>query len=383
MTSVLNITDPQQPPGADLTESLRAAADFLVRSHVATGRQGSAAHFSVLRGWSPAYPETTGYIVPTLWRLADRLNDAEYATAADEMVDWLLTLQSSEGWFPGGVWRGPATASPSIFNTGQILFGLSEAVRRTGDARCTAAVERAVAWLSREQDDDGCWRKHAYRPGHSPSYYAHVCWPLAVAGTVTDSVLARQTAAAGIRAVLTDQLPNGAFSAWSFAPGKPAFTHTIAYTLQGCIETGRLLDRWDEFAQPMEKPAMRLLRSLELKKHLAGAFDDAWRPVTWYACLTGNCQMASVWMRFYERTGDPRWLNAADRAVELVRRTQPRRPWLAGCRGGIAGSSPLFGRYLMGRYPNWAAKFYGDAVCDLQDHLAAAWAGETAQRRAA
>lgn len=380
-SDILPLTS-SESPGCELDGSIRAAADFLVRSHVATGRQGSAAHFSVLSGWSAAYPETTGYIVPTLWRMADRLAEPAYAQAAQEMVDWLLTLQSPEGWFPGGVWRGPQHARPSIFNTGQILFGLSEAVARRKDAKCIAAVENAVRWLAEQQDADGRWRKHAYQAGHSPSYYAHVCWPLAVAATTLKLELARKTAEAGIRAVLADQLPNGAFAAWSFAPGKPAFTHTIAYTLQGCLETGLLLDRWDEFAQPMEKPAMRLLRSLELNKSLAGAFDDAWRLTRWYACLTGNCQMASVWMRFFERTGDPRWLNAADRAVEIVRNTQPVRPLLSACRGGVAGSSPLYGRYLTARYPNWAAKFFIDAACDLQDHLAAEWT-QAPKRRAA
>lgn len=370
-------------PGCDLDPSIRAAADFLVRSHVATGREGSAAHFSVLTGWSAAYPETTGYIVPTLWRIADRCDEPAYSQAAQEMVDWLLSLQSLDGWFPGGVWKGPLHAAPSIFNTGQILFGLTEAAQRTGDSRCRSAVERAAAWLASQQDDDGRWRQHAYHDGHSPSYYAHVCWPLAVAGTTLDLPQARQAAAAGMRAVLADQLPNGTFSAWSFVPGRPAFTHTIAYTLQGGIETGLLLDRWDDFAEPMQVPALRLLRSLELNKRLAGAFDTDWQPVRWYACLTGNCQMASVWMRFYERTGDPRWLNAADRAVEIVQNTQPKRPLMPACRGGIAGSSPLFGRYLTGRYPNWAAKFFIDAACDLQEHLAAAHGSTTTHRRAA
>jgi len=31
-------------------------------------------------------------------------------------------------------------------------------------------------------------------------------------------------------------------------------------------------------------------------------------------------------------------------------------------RGAIAGSYPLWGRYLRWRYPNWAAKFFLDAL---------------------
>jgi len=30
--------------------------------------------------------------------------------------------------------------------------------------------------------------------------------------------------------------------------------------------------------------------------------------------------------------------------------------------GGIAGSAPIWGRYSMFEYPNWAAKFFADAM---------------------
>ena len=35
-------------------------------------------------------------------------------------------------------------------------------------------------------------------------------------------------------------------------------------------------------------------------------------------------------------------------------------------RGGIAGSAPFYGRYERFTYPNWAAKFYVDALLTLQ-----------------
>jgi len=31
-------------------------------------------------------------------------------------------------------------------------------------------------------------------------------------------------------------------------------------------------------------------------------------------------------------------------------------------RGAIAGSAPIWGRYSMFEYPNWAAKFFADAL---------------------
>ena len=37
-------------------------------------------------------------------------------------------------------------------------------------------------------------------------------------------------------------------------------------------------------------------------------------------------------------------------------------------RGAVAGSAPIWGRYSMFEFPNWAAKFFADAVMmDLAD----------------
>ena len=78
--AVLNFTDERSrwavTPAA-LTR-VRAALDWLARSQDATGNGGSAAYYSPWLGWSRAYPETSGYIVPTLWRGADWLEREVY-----------------------------------------------------------------------------------------------------------------------------------------------------------------------------------------------------------------------------------------------------------------------------------------------------------------
>ncbi|RMF46107.1 MAG: hypothetical protein D6755_07055, partial [Anaerolineae bacterium] len=79
------------------------------------------------------------------------------------------------------------------------------------------------------------------------------------------------------------------------------------------------------------------------------------------------CQMAILWIWFYQREGHPGWLDAAQRSVRFVAGTQLRGHHLpAGIRGGIAGSSPIWGRYERLKYPNWAAKFFLDALLWLE-----------------
>src|SRR5439155_408815 len=60
---------------------LLAALEWLERAQDATGAGGFARGYSLAwspyfksRGWQPAYPETTGYIIPTLYEAARRLN---------------------------------------------------------------------------------------------------------------------------------------------------------------------------------------------------------------------------------------------------------------------------------------------------------------------
>jgi hypothetical protein len=345
------------------------AASWLVRSQDRGGSPGSSAFYMPLYGWAPPYPETTGYIVPTLWRAADVFSEPAFARAAERMARWLLGLQSPEGWFPGGTLRKRAPLRPSVFNTGQILFGLVEAEARTGEAAYGTAARRAVDWLVATQGEDGRWREGAYRPGPQPSYYAHVCWPMALFHARHGDEALERALVRALDAIAEDRLPDGTFQRWAFAEGRPAFTHTIAYTLQGLVESASLLDRWEPYGRIAADSSDRLLRKVEVTKRLAGAYAERWRGTYWYACLTGHCQLASTWLALARRLDDPRFLNGAIKAFEFVLARQATGPWRRGTSGAIAGSAPAFGRYMTLRYPNWAAKFFVDAALDLADEL--------------
>ena len=88
---------------------------------------GVARHYCLITGWGASYPETTGYIVPTIIREAQATGDTELLQRARRMLDWLVSIQMPGGGFRGGVTSdGPAV--PVTFNTGQILLGLAAGV---------------------------------------------------------------------------------------------------------------------------------------------------------------------------------------------------------------------------------------------------------------
>src|SRR5262245_60610073 len=58
---------------------------------------GVARHFSLLEGWSHSYPETTGYIIPTIIEYGRDTKQTEPILRARRMLDWLADIQFSNG----------------------------------------------------------------------------------------------------------------------------------------------------------------------------------------------------------------------------------------------------------------------------------------------
>ena len=112
-----DLTDPR-----GTADHVRAAVQWLYRSQDVTGGGGSASNYNLVLGWGGPYPETSGYIVPTLYDYASRWGDGEAYRRAERMAEWLLETQLPNGGFPAG--DEPPSTEPSVFNTGQILLGL-------------------------------------------------------------------------------------------------------------------------------------------------------------------------------------------------------------------------------------------------------------------
>ena len=167
---------PTADPGID--RAVEEALSWLCRAQDNTRSQdgGVARHFSMIDGWSASYPETTGYIVPTILASATRKQSEELRERARRMLDWLVSIQLPNGGFQAGP-VGSEPICPVTFNTGQILIGLASGVRELGD-EYREPMCRAADWLVATQDDDGCWRSQPTpfaAPGEK-AYETHVAW---------------------------------------------------------------------------------------------------------------------------------------------------------------------------------------------------------------
>jgi hypothetical protein len=160
--------------------------------------------------------------------------------------------------------------------------------------------------------------------------------------------------------VVTRQRPNGWFEDCIFRPGKQPSTHGLAYTLRGLLESYDIAGE-ESWLRAAERTSEVLIRKLELLPRLVANYDDEWRPAARHACLTGTVQLGGVWLRLYQLTDDPRWLNAGLKAIEQAAVHQETVPF-EEIRGALPGSFPVWGRYAPLQYPNWATKFLADSL---------------------
>lgn len=350
---------------------LCATLDWLQQSFD-RGQGGSSAHYSPISGWSAPYPETTGYIIPTLIEASRHLSEPRHAETAADLGKWLLSLQANDGWWPAGLHAPTAKPQPSVFNTAQIVDGMVALAEFDGDGKWGTAAAKAATWLANGVAADGLWPLGNYRAGFNPSYYTQVAWPMLRSFRMTGDTVVEAAARRVLSRILALRQANGTIADWGFRQGAPAFTHTIAYTLRGALESAILLDDWETFGQPITAALEKFVRLTEFSNgRLSGTYDENWRGTRWYTCLTGNAQIALCLMRFEEREPDLRLVNAAAKLVDHVCSCQSIASSNVGRRGAVAGSAPIWGRYMTLRYPNWAAKYHADALMMLRNRLQA------------
>jgi hypothetical protein len=360
---------PAEDPGCERV--IRAGVAWLGRAQdqSPSADGGVARDFSLVKGWATSYPETTGYIVPTMLDYARRFDDGDARERARRMLDWFVAIQMPGGGFQGG--RIDSTpVVPVTFNTGQILLGLAAGAAQFGEAYFDAMCQ-AAQWLADSQDPDGCWRKHPTpfaKPGEK-AYETHVAWGLLEAARVAPDKGFGEAGLKNVRWALTHQRDNGWFEKNCLNDPKHPLTHTIGYVLRGVVEAHRFAPDGG-FLEAARKTADGVLGVIREDGYLPGRLNSDWTPAVDWVCLTGSVQIAHCWLMLYQFTGETRYRDAAYAANAYVRRTV-KVDGPADTRGGVKGSFPVQGGYGEYEYLNWACKFCVDANLLEQDVRAA------------
>lgn len=340
---------------------LKSAMDWLCYAQDVTVDDGVAQTYLVRRKhWANSYPETTGYIIPTFYNYAALTNNEQIRERARRMTAWECSIQHPDG----GVLAGALGDSdqPTIFNTGQVLFGWIRAFQEEGEEQFRHSAIKAADWLLSVQDEDGCWRKFG-----SPmtgkqinTYNTRTAWGLARIQLITGEKKYLEAAVRNIEWALTQRNEHGWLRENCLQDNTQPFVHTIAYAMRGIMEVGVMTDR-EDFIAAAQVIGDALIPHIKANGLLPGRFDQNWNPTVAWSCLTGCAQISINWARLYQITGQDKYRQASRKVNGFLKATQKLTGDIAE-RGGIKGSHPINGGYHPWQYPNWPTKFYADAL---------------------
>ena len=263
-----------------------------------------------------AYPEVSGYLIPTL------LNFGEHELAL-QYARWLIGIQNADG-----SWSDAKGDSAYSFDTGQILKGLLAINARLPEVE--ASIIRGCDWLTGQIDDTGRIRTPATDQwklpgGYTISGYIHLyaLEPLIRAGKIYARPEYSKAAERAIQYYLTK----------ADLTDFNNLTHIHAYILEALIDLGH---------EDKAREAMKQIGSIQAKNGSVQAYPD----VSW-TCSTGVAQYALIWYKLGDKI-------RGDKAFDYLLRTQNRS-------GGFYGSYGRNAVYFNKKEISWGIKYFLDA----------------------
>jgi uncharacterized protein YyaL (SSP411 family) len=340
--------------------------DGVSRSYKAAVHKGYGPH-----GWQPSYPETTGYIIPTMMALSKVFTDASYLDRAVKMADWEREIQMKSGAVMGSVVTAPP--SPAVFNTGQVIFGWLAAFNETRQDKYLDAALRAGNYLLSVQEMNGSFSRgdSNFALKGATTYNARVAWALIELGLSTKNEKYINSGRKNIDHALLKQNGNGWFMDNCLNDPEKPLLHTIVYTTRGVLESGIALNE-ERYIQSAIKTLDELIGCQRPDGGIPGRLDAGWSSAARWDCVTGDAQAAISWLRAHAITGNSKYKDSARKAIDFVKRTQNLEHPNSGIRGGVKGSFPFDGPYGQFEMLNWAAKFFCDALMMIEDENLAA-----------
>jgi len=354
--------------------SLLMVIDWLKSATKACSNRGVSRGYSLILegkfkkiGWQPPYPETTGYIIPTLMEAAVITDQPEklYQLALD-LGRWEIDILLPMGGVRGGHFADKNTL-PAVFDTGQVIRGFLALSKINNERIFIDSAKKCANWiLSVEDNSNGCWTSGNATCVNSTTttYNIFALTPVIELGLKIDNQDMLEAGRRAAQYALNNQNEVGWFKGADFQDRPDALLHTLAYTIDGLLEAGILL-KDDKFIDSAKMSADALIKIVRPNGFMPGRYFSDWSAKANWSCLTGQAQMGIIWLKFFNLTGDKKYLQAAIVVKDFIKQRQnTSKPNLGGL-GAIWGSWPVGGAYQPYQAINWAAKFYADLLIEL------------------
>ncbi len=341
-------------------QALEQAMDWLLLANSSMSDDGIGS-YHLVDGWSSSYPETSGYIIPTLVVYGGLSGADKYIDHAMLVAQWLLSIQKESGGWQGG--RMNENKPEIVFNTGQVIRGMLTAYAQNQNEDYLKSAIKAGNWLCSTQDQEGFWKKDALMNAERV-YDSYVDVPLLMLAEAANDQKYAECAIKNLNWIADHkQKSNGWFEDCdnTVKHNDRPILHTIAYTIDGLIDSGISLDS-EKYKAAAIKPATRLKEIFLRDGFLNGRYDSEWNGSE-YTIVTGCAQMSIAWMKIFVLTGDQEFMTAARMMNDMLVRIQ-NKPVKASenTKGAIPGSFPIWGKYEPFAFPNWATKYFADAL---------------------
>jgi len=356
-----------QTPSLD--ESLTKTFSWIKASFEATGDGGSAAYYHLGHGWKSSYPETTGYLIPTLYEYSRYSIDSYWAELAHKAAEWLIKIQYKEGGWQGLQIGVPC--EPRIFNTGMILDGMISAFLHQKDEKYLEAAIKGVDWIISKIGNNGLFiSNNPVKGGWSADILV-----LSYAATVIQYLPADKQSKYlesihnSMNSHLKFQAPNGWISASNFEDSFPdtAVLHVLGYAFDGLLVLFEVTGE-QKYMDSAMAIAGELLSLYKTTGQIPSYIKSDWS--TYYdmgrgkasLCLTGLSQVAICFHKIARIKNKPEYVEAANKIIAQVAGIGN---WKSSCNGlsyGITGSYPISGHYQKYKTLNWAAKFHAESI---------------------
>ena len=334
---------------------MKLSANWLLFSQLSSPDKGYSRLYSLYKKkWDVSYIETTGYIIPTMIKVSEHLQDERYKESALQAADWLIDMQNQDGSF-NDIDRG----DKQVFDTGQCLLGLNFLQAYTHTQNFFDAAKKASDWLIAQQETDGSWVKQAYL-GTPHTYYSRVAAALIEFGVMSKNQHYIESGLKNINWTISQQKDNGFFQHSSFHLNQSSVLHTLVYVLEGLLHAFKLTQK-EYILQAIIKNAEQF-KSINLHKSilLYAEYDEHYNATTHSKCVTGLAQWAGVCIDLYEITNDNDYLKIASRTIYYLKSKQIKEG--KNTKGAFPGSIPFYANYGTSQLLNWNNKFFIDTL---------------------
>lgn len=337
---------------------LKKGIHWLVHAQKITNDGGVSSSYSLIFGWKFSYPETSGYIIPTLFDYYNISRNTYYLEICKDIADWECLMQLKNGGFQGKAINKQKKAI--IFNTGQILLGLVRVYKELNNQQYLDCAIKAGDFLVKNQEKDGNWKKHCFN-NISHTYNVRTAWSLLELFLITKNIKYKESAIRNLNYAFHQINENYWFLNNSFKKKRFPFLHTISYAIRGFLESGIILEN-DTFKNVALNSSMKLLNFYEKFKFLPARFNHKWESTDFYSCLTGDAQLSIIWLKLFQIYKEKRLLINAMKLNNYLKLKQIINIRFKDVDGAIKGSDPIWGKYNMYNFPNWATKFFCDTL---------------------